>query len=46
MCILEHIENKIYKKGKHPCKFAKGDLLRQCTATDDDLVEVEEGELW
>ena len=40
MCALECIENKIYKK--HPCKFAKGKILKQCTAKREDLVEVDE----
>jgi hypothetical protein len=43
-CALESIENRKFRK--HPCKLAKytdgNTILRTCTATDKDLVEVEE----
>jgi hypothetical protein len=36
LCTLSAID-------KHAaCRFAKGDIIKECTATDDDLEEVEE----
>lgn len=34
-CIVEALLNKTFKK--HPCKFAKGKILKHCTAKDTDL---------
>ena len=46
LCALEPFENVSFIKN-HPCKFAKfaSDMkvLRNCTASEKDLVEVDDG---